>query len=264
MSHEVWSEQAERGVSSEPPGRHSRPRLRAVGLLAVIAVVAVAGFGWTVKRAALDDGGVDAPPAEVSAAVVVARGDGELSGPVQSECAPPLAWEALGSFPALAAVVDAAGQADVCLDVYRVTDEDAAKDYYRAVASGWWTTESSSTRWPWQEGSEPAGDVWVGLEWSLPAVDHYWQTRWAWYTPCEAVGMDDPVELQGLEPAGGAQWCSPGSSPIGQPVADDTHVTWSVAAPQDLDATAMVLDIAVPEGAVPHFSLEVRQVPLDG
>lgn len=228
-----------------------------IGGLAVLAL-------WLVLRGNLDDAPLEALPGDRDMPVVAPDAVGGLSGPVQTVCAEPAIWAATDMRPAFVAAVISSGQADVCVDVYRLPDEDAEKDYYRAVASGWWTTQAVDVQWPWQARGEPAGEVWVELTWDPESLDNYWQTEWAVLGECQPDGTGGTRQLPGLAPFGSPPSCMHGTGAIGQPGADVRHVTWSVAAPQAQHATAMVLDISVAEGEVPDFIVAVRQVDIEG
>ncbi|WP_152650289.1 hypothetical protein [Demequina aestuarii] len=256
------SDSAGRGGASVGSARRAaRTPLRTGALvLAALALLAL----WMVLRGNLDDGPLEAPPGAQDMPVVTPAVDAGLTGPVQTVCAEPLIWAATDLRPEFAAAVTASGQADVCVDVYRLPDEDGAKDYYRAVASGWWTTQARATQWPWQASGEPAGEVWVQLTWDPATSDHFWATEWMALGPCRPGGAGETRHLQGLVASGTEEMCGRESAGIGQPAADVSHVTWSVSSPQHHDATAMTLDIAVPEGEVPEFSLAVRQVDIEG
>lgn len=253
------------GIQGDAPTGSARRGARAWLLTAtlvtgVLALVAL----WLVLRASLDDGQTEAEPgAQAMPVIAPAEGSG-LTGPVQTVCAEPMTWAATDVRPAFVAAVTASGQAEVCIDVYRLPDEEDAKDYYRAVASGAWTTQSRATQWPWQARGEPAGEVWVELSWSPASLDNYWQTEWVSLGECSADGAGETRHLPGLVPPGAEGICARDAAVIGQPEADLSHVTWSVIAPQAHDATAMMLDVAVPEGEVPAFSLAVRQVDIEG
>ena len=175
-----------------------------------------------------------------------------------------MAWIASDLRPAFLATVVFEGEASACVDVYRVPDEDPAKDYYRAVASTRWATQSRETQWPWRAAGVPGGEVWIELAWEPATVDNYWMTEWADFGPCLAGGEDWVYFLPGLEAADEELGCGREPAVIGQPEADTSHVAWSVPAPQERDATAMVIDIAAPEGEVPDFTFGVRQVDLEG
>ncbi|WP_144018685.1 hypothetical protein [Demequina sp. NBRC 110051] len=253
--------------TAEIPGTDERARSRArrAGVrVALIVTVLVLVVVWIAARATLDDGDPQAVGGPEGAPVVAVDPASGLTGPVQTSCVEPLVWVASDLRAAFLATVVFEGEAAACVDVYRVPDEDPAKDYYRAVASARWATQSRDARWVWQATGEPRGEVWVELAWEPATVDNYWMTEWAEFGPCPTGGETEIYYLQGLVAADDEFGCGRSPVVIGQPEAEVDHVAWSVPAPQERDATAMTVDVAVPEGEMPHFTLGVRQVDLEG
>lgn len=250
-----------REVGPRAAARGSRsPVLTAAIVVGVLALVAA----WLGVRGNLADGPFESPPGDQDMPVVAPAGPTDLSPSLQTVCAEPSTWNATDLRPALGAAVLSSGQADVCVDVYRVPDEDPAKDYYRAVASAWWTTQSRTTQWPWQARGEPAGEMWVELTWDPESLDNYWQTEWAVLDECDTHDVGETRQLPDLVPFGSELRCLRDTGAIGQPLAEMRQVTWSLSSPQEQDATVMVLDISVAEGEVPEFSVGVRQVDIEG
>ncbi|WP_084130750.1 hypothetical protein [Demequina sp. NBRC 110055] len=249
---------------SETDEREGTRARRAGVRVALVAVAFVLLVVWIAARATLDDGAPQAVGVPEGAPVVVSDSASGLAGPVQTSCVEPLAWVASDLRPEFLATVMFEGEAAACVDAYRVPDEDPAKDYYRAVASTRWATEVRETQWPWRAAGQPRGEVWVELAWEPATDDNYWMTEWVDFGPCPTGGESEIYVLQGLVAADEEFGCGREPTVIGQPEAELDHVSWSVPAPQERDATAMVVDIAVPEGEAPDFTLALRQVDLEG
>ncbi|WP_203654091.1 hypothetical protein [Demequina activiva] len=235
----------------------------AVAAACVVLIVAMVGIWFTARSHLLTQ---DAPEDEVAQVPtpVLKRVDGEA--PVQSLCAEPVSWASTVSHPALLAVQRFGGETNACVDVYRVLDEDPAKDYYQALVGASWVTWGLELRWPWSVQGEPEGELWVELTWDQRVAGRHWQTEWVQLEACPPEGAAELVTVPWADhyaPAAGLE-CLQSPVTIGQPLADEQQVTWSVVDPQELTGTGMLVEIAVPEGEVPLFDLEVRQVDLEG
>jgi hypothetical protein len=226
-------------------------------------LVALGGMWWGYRTQVppqVVEGEVQAPPMPV-----LTRVDGDTS--LETECFGSTVWDSALSRPVMVAVTRFSGFVDTCLDVYRLLDEDPAKDYYQVLVHGSWVTTTYQVLWPWQARDEPAGEVWMALTWDVPVAGNYWQTQWVELDECTSDAASERLVVpwaSSFAPVPGLE-CEPeGSVTIGQPEADQTHVTWSVTDLHEQVGTGMLLEIAVPEGEVPRFEFDVRQVDTEG
>ncbi|WP_156165162.1 hypothetical protein [Demequina silvatica] len=204
--------------------------------------------GWVVARSLL--GAVpeaEELPADREVPAIQVPGEAQLS----YACIGGGWYEDARTYDLLMVQTVASGQLDVCVQVFRIPDEDPSADYYRAAATAYWTTEGGWSATPWAAiDAPPLGPETIAIHVSEPHRDNVFLADHAVLEPC-AEGEE------AVYPRGG--WVLAGGCPVEdaiEDVEDGDVASWTIAEPSAVDVTVHTLEVKVDEGATPVFTLQ--------